>query len=797
VDYTFSDKIHLFERFSRFTSSLDGPQMFGALGGPGLGFNNYGGISKGANDSLAAGVDVSLSATLLTDFRIGYYRYNIGDSKNDQNVAGAANLGFVGLNINDPVTGGLPDFNFTLLGNGGNQSIGDGLNVSRCNCPLKEREDQFQLVNNWTKIIKTHSIKIGADLRYARNLRVPSDTNRTGQLNFNGGPTSDPNAGTAGGVGFADFALGRVNQMQRYVSTSTNAKEFQKRDFFYVQDTWRATPNLTLNLGLRYEFYFPESVNGKGNGALMDLNTGYIAVAGYGSLPSNMGWNKSQFPLNPRVGIAYQFDPKTVIRGGYGRSFDIGVFGSMYGHVVTQNIPVLANQSVNAPSGNATNYAFCLGPNEPNCTQSAGQPANNVGGPIANVMPTVPADGFLPNPGYNVNTKARPHTLRMPTVDAWNLSIQRAITPTLSVTVAYVGNKSTHTLSSGDGNTTNPAETGLMLPAQYSVIGQPLHWDPNPAAGGPMAGIGPDGGTNVGNYLSRYYGGSIPACQDPLYATPTGEAGIKPGMCGWTSGISYYGNNQNAHFNALQISVAKQYTKGLTLNVNYAWQAGYDEGGNYSTWAEQPTYGRNNDIREQQVTAYGVYELPFGKKGMFVNNIPTWADEVIGGWQISPTLSLGSGEPFSLTYSECNASIGGTSAPCFPNGRAGFLTHHLTSLNPLNHNRTYYNPVVPAGHNLCDGGSYSGFTCAGLDQIGNSGRNSNFGPGFFNMDWAVQKNFPIKESVFLQFRMDAFNAFNIVSSNNPGGNIESAGIINGYAPGASPRNLQFSFRIQF
>ena len=116
-----------------------------------------------------------------------------------------------------------------------------------------------------------------------------------------------------------DFALGRVDNMQRYVSTSTNAKEFQKRDFFYIQDTWRATPNLTVNLGLRYEFYFPESVNGKGNGALMNLNTGYIAVAGYGSLPSNMGWNKSQFPFNPRVGVAYQFDPKTVIRAGYGR----------------------------------------------------------------------------------------------------------------------------------------------------------------------------------------------------------------------------------------------------------------------------------------------------------------------------------------------------------------------------------------------------------------------------------------------------------------------------------------------
>jgi hypothetical protein len=818
VDYTLNEKTHLFERFSRFTSSLDGPQLFGAAGGPGLGYNNYGGVSKGANDSLAVGADYAFSASLLTDVRFGYYRYNIGDSKVDQAVPFASNNGIPGLNINDPVTGGAPDFNVTSPGNGGANDIGDGLAVSRCNCPLKEREDQFQIVNNWTKIVRTHSIKIGADLRYARNLRVPSDTNRTGLLNFSGAPTSDPNLGNAGGNGFADFALGRIASFNRYVSASTNAKEFQKRDFFYVQDTWRATPNLTINLGLRYEFYFPESVNGKGNGALMNLDTGYIAVAGYGNIPSNMGWNKSQFPLNPRVGVAYQFDPKTVIRGGYGRSFDIGVFGSMYGHVVTQNIPVLANQSVTAvPGSPPTAYAFCLGPDQPGCTQPAGQPDESIGGPAPNVFPAVPADGLLPNPGYNVNTKARPHTLRMPTVDAWNLSIQRAITPTLSVTFAYVGNKSTHTLSAGDGNNTNPAETALVLPAQYSITGAPLHWDPSPAAGGPVAGIGPDGGTNVGNYLSRYYGGTLPACQDPTYAPAAAAAGVKlpaNGGCGWTSGISYYGNNQNAHFDALQISVAKQYSKGLSLNANYAWQAGYDVNSGYATWAEQPGYGRNNDIREQQFTMYGVYELPFGKKGMFATSVPTWADEIIGGWQLSPVVSWGSGEPFTLTYGECNASVGGTSAPCYPNGRAGFLKTSLSGLNPISHSRTFYQSVVPAGHTLCDGeGSYNGFTCPGLDEIGNSGRNNKFGPGFFNTDLAVQKNFPLHEDLFLQFRMDAFNVFNIVSAGNPNGgteggtsSIETTGIVNsgsgsnaypGYAPGAQPRLLQFSFRLQF
>jgi len=810
VDYTLSEKIHIFERFSRFTDTLTGGQIFGAAGGPGIGYNNYGGVSSGANDSLAAGADIAISSSLLTDFRLGYYRYDIVDSKVDGTTPFATNVGIPGLNTADASTGGAPDFNVSAPGSGGN-NFGDGLNVSRCNCPLIEREDQFQVVNNWTKIIKTHSIKIGADLRYARNLRVPSDSNRTGILNFTDGPTQNvapPTTGNTnpGGNGWGSFALGQVTSANRYVSVSTNAKEFQKRDFFYAQDTWRATPNLTLNLGLRYEFYFPESVNGKGQGALLNIADGYIRVAGYGGVKTNLGWTKASFPFNPRIGATYQLDPKTVIRAGYGRSFDIGVFGTLFGHVVTQNIPVLANQSVNAPSGPATNYAFCLGPDQPNCTPAAGQPIG--GGPVPNVMPAVPANGLLPNPGYNVNTKARPNSVRLPTVDAWNLSVQHAITPTLSVTAAYVGNKGTHTLSAGDGNNTNPAESGLVLPAQYSITGQPLHWDPNPSSHEAVDGngIGADGGTNSGNFLSRYYGGTLPACQDPNYATPTGEPGITPGRCGWTSGISYYGDDQDSHFNALQITAAKQYTKGLSGNIAYAWQKGYDFNSGYATWNRQAVKGRNNDIREQQVTLYGTYELPFGRKGQFATSVPTWADEVIGGWQLSPVLSLGSGEPFTLGYNECNASVGGTSAPCYPNGRAGFLKTHLTGLDPIAHQRTFFNPVVPAGHNLCDGGIYQGFTCAGLDQIGNSGRNNKFGPGFFNTDLSLQKNFPIKESVVAQFRVDAFNVFNIVSAGNPGGGIESPGIVNsgsgsnqfpGYAPGAQPRQLSFSLRVNF
>ncbi len=228
------------------------------------------------------------------------------------------------------------------------------------------------------------------------------------------------------------------------MSTSTNAKEFQKRDFFYVQDTWRATQKLTINYGLRYELYFPETINAPQQGALLDLATGYLQVAGTGGIGSNMNYQKPGNAYNPRLGVAYQVNEKTVVRAGYGRSFDIGVFGSIFGHSATQNLPVLANQQIQANAG-PTSYAFKLD-----------------AGPTAPQAIAVPANGLLPNPGYSVTSRARPTTLRLPTLDAWNASVQQALTPTVSLTIAYVGNKGTHTFGDNSGNTTNPNEAGLV-----------------------------------------------------------------------------------------------------------------------------------------------------------------------------------------------------------------------------------------------------------------------------------------------------------------------------------------------
>lgn len=352
VDFQISERVHSFGRFSRFTDTLTGSPVLGVLGGHGLGLNGYSGTSLGANDSAAAGVDVALSPKWVFDVRLGYFRYNITTQKYDAGTNFASTLGIPGLNTGSAITSGAPGFQLAdpgSFGNGTNNSVfGQGLGFTHCNCPLIEHEDQYQLANNWTRTLGNHAVKFGVDLRYARNLRVPSDTDRTGILNIGTGPTG---SGTGNdGLSFASFALGKVATFGRYFSTSTNAKEFQKRAFGYAQDTWRAKSNLTINYGLRYETYFPEVINQTAGGSLLNLDTGYLQVAGVGGVASNMNIGIPKWAFNPRVGINYEVKPGTVIRAGYGRSFDIGVFGSIFGHAATQNLPVLSSQSL-VPTG--------------------------------------------------------------------------------------------------------------------------------------------------------------------------------------------------------------------------------------------------------------------------------------------------------------------------------------------------------------------------------------------------------------------------------------------------------------
>ena len=783
-DWQANGRTHVFGRFSRFTDTLTGGTVFGTAGGAGFGLGKYGGTSVGANDSAAAGMDIAINDKLVTDVRLGYFRYNIGTSKYDQTTPFATQLGIPGLNLGSTITNGAPGFNITEVGSfggpnnstAGGPQYGSGLNINRCNCPLTEREDQFQLANNWTRVFGNHSVKFGADLRYARNLRVPSDNNRSGLINFGTGPTGGGNS--TSGLGFATFVLGDVTNFQRYVSTSTNAKEFQKRDFFYVQDTWRASSKLTVNAGLRYELYFPEKVNGTGNGALLNLATGYLQVAGYGNIGSNMNQSLPKNTYNPRIGLAYQVTPQTVVRAGYGRSFDIGVFGSIFGHAATQNLPTLANQQiVNQAGENATN-------NAPAFTLAQG--------PTAAQTVSVPSNGLLPSPGNLVTSRSRPTTLRLPTLDAWNASLQQSLTPTLSLTIAYVGNKGTHTFGDGSGNTTNPNESAIALPAQYSVTGQTLHYDPTVAStvtAGGYAGVAANGGTSNQTLLQRYYGGKLAACTDAAY-TAAGGVRASNGGCGWTNGITYFGDDLDTHYNALQVTLTKQLAHGYTLNANYAWQQAISESTGYSTWDRKAVRGNDTALRRQQVIVYGLFQLPFGHNKALLGNAKGILNQMVSGFEINPVVNYSSGLPFTITSNQSGTWVPG-SAPGYVNGDPLRFQHQTSGLPG---NQLMWFPKATLASNPY------GFTAPALDTIGNAGRTGFWGPHFFNTDLSIQKNFPIRESMAFQLRADGLNAFNHINWGTPDGTLENGGnITNGaYADGGSnPRQLVFSGRFTF
>ena len=796
IDYNAPHGFTVFGRFSLDYFSLSGVGTLGALGGVGFGPGGLNGVSNVHNYSLATGFDKAIGTKWLTDLRFGWFRYNPQTAYSDAGTTPMSDFGVPGLNLGTPDTTGLSSFFFN--GNGLNQgnnngSFGDGLNVGRCNCPLTEKEDQFQVVNNWTRIQGNHQIKFGADIRYAKNLRVPSDANRTGILNFNSGDTAQ---GGQGGLDLATFLLGDVTSFNRFVSTSLTAAERQKRWFFYGQDTWRVTPKLSFNFGLRWEIYFPESVNGKGNGGFANIDQGQIRVAGYGDIGLNGNIDNTYKAFAPRIGIAYQFDPKTVVRLGYGRSFDIGVFGSNFGHVVTQNLPVLANQDVSDSSL----------PGQSGYTNDRSAVFNLNAGPSAFVPIDIPADGLLPlrGPNNNVAPRIRPTVQRLPTLDAWNVTIQRQITPTINVEIAYIGNKGTHTFAgNGPSYNTNEVAVGSGTNPYACTDNEDETFTCKPS--------GFKASTPSSNRRRLFLDGV------PAFTYTGAYAGL---VCCSTDVNDYFGNDASSHYNALQIKVEKRFSQGFQFMAHYTYAHAYNYDSGYYSVDPKFAYGPDDFNRNHVFVLSLVYELPFGKGKKFLSDANRVTDLLIGGWQISNTTNWSGGLPFTPTIGECNTIT--DAGPCRPNLLQGesFDVGKSTSGG----NIYWFKPVsslgVPSvtsdtdltGVDACGTARPTSgpFALPACGQIGNVGRNSYRGPHAFFSDLSVAKNFNFTERVKAQFRFDAYNVFNhpVLGFSSTQGNTcidctGNAGQITAIEADASPnapngmRQLQFGLRVSF
>lgn len=579
-DYYLNQKNTIFGRFSSAHFTESAPGAFGEeAGGPQ--FVNYAGNSSSQDYSLAIGWTITASPTLANEFRFGWLKYSVFAVPYGFGTSPAVDAGIPGLNLDKTYTSGMPYFN--VITPNDPMQLGYGIGVNLCNCPLTQNERQFQFTDNLTKTLGKHTFKFGADLRYALNLRVPSDFHRAGELYFGPGATGNvPAVGqnVFGGLGLASFLLGDVGYFDRSVSSSTNAQERQKRFFWYGQDTWRPAPKWTLSMGLRWEMVFPETVNGPDNGATLNLNNGLMYVFGVGGVSSHgiqdMLWRN----FAPRLAFAYKVRPKTVIRGGFGWSYDLGVFGSIFGHNVTQNPPVLSHQ-VRSQNGFSEVFTLAKGP-----------------WPLAPIA--VSSNGTFPVPA-DVVPNFRPQQITLPQIYQYNLTVQHQLTTKISVQGSYVGNVDRHAFYGTSNNSLNPNEP----------IFQP--------------------GVSATNSLDRPYFSKFGWTNDLLYFCDCSNAHYD----------AFQGLINIRAWQDWTLQGSYTYQQSITSG------AGYDGNYYELYGPRSQGYGNPGYLAHQQWTFAQIYDVPFGKGRRWGSNLSRPADAVLGGWELSGITTYYSGFPFS------------------------------------------------------------------------------------------------------------------------------------------------------
>jgi Carboxypeptidase regulatory-like domain/TonB dependent receptor len=593
IDYNFSDKLHFFGRYTIADFSKSAPGAFGAIaGGPALNSIGFAGTATARNQSIALGATYTLSNSLITDFRFGFYRYRIRVQPNGVGTTPATDAGFPGLNQGTPETSGMPAF--YVNGDGG-FDFGYALAVNQCNCPLKETENHFQWVNNWTKTHGNHTFGWGADIRRAQQQRVPSDSHRSGEITFSDGVTGNAdvdalNAGTTGSA-LAAFLMADPSNFARYFTGEGLEPGLrQTRLFFYGQDSWRVTRKLTINIGLRYENYLPQTAASPGGAGSFDPVTGDVLVAGVGSVPSNMGVQAYNLGFAPRLGIAYQVTQKTVIRAGYARSFSPAGLGAIFGQGPDYDPPITLPQQVNQ----SNNYSPVF---------------NLLAGPPVPATPAIGANGRYPLPdGLNVYYFFDPQSsYRIPLSDSWNFTVQREITPTLTFEAGYVGNVGRHLF-------VNPNVNQAALDPTCTVA-------------------------TCSDYDLRrkFFVAFAPQGRDV------------------SQGLYQTCNCDNSDYNSLQVKLQKRVSHGLDFLIAYTYgkaMADSETGGVFSNnldWRQDR--GPANYDRTHAVTISHVWELPFGRGRHFGNDSSRAVDLVLGGWTFNGITTLESGLPFTPTVS--------------------------------------------------------------------------------------------------------------------------------------------------
>lgn len=419
IDRFFGNNDHLSGRFSFADPTLSQPGIFGNVGGP-LPSGGLGGVEgTGSDKTYSTGINWvhSFSSTLLSEARVGVSRFD--------NVA--YGVGY-GQDLSTQV--GIPGANLSPFTSGISAITGEGfsdplLGVSG-SLPWVRAGTILEGVDNWTKVAGNHTVEWGGDYHRVRDdlllVNQPS-----GAFNFAAGPTA-LNGGPASGFAnaFASFLLDVPSSINRGYANIFPAYR-QNQLFVYVGDKWQVNPKLTLNLGLRWEYYGPPTPHFAGGFSNYNPSNNTLELAGIGSVPRDLGVNADYHNFGPRVGVAYRLSSDSVLRAGFGMSymtFPIDLYAYNYPIEPIQQFSSLSSYGPALVSG-TTAASFTGGfPALPPYVA----PASGI---IAANTPSLLNQSY-----YAVNTK-----WKNPYLMTWNLAYERDLPGNWALDVAYVGNR--------------------------------------------------------------------------------------------------------------------------------------------------------------------------------------------------------------------------------------------------------------------------------------------------------------------------------------------------------------------
>jgi len=440
IDDALTEKDHLSGRFSFQRVITFQQAAFGAFfGGPqGGGFEG-----TGNQKSYSTGVNYNhvFSPTFLTEARVGVAHLRNSAQPTDYGTSDATTIGIPGVNIaGQAFTSGQAAV--TVNGGFSNPIMGYSASV-----PWIRGEANIDFVNNWTKIIKNHTVKFGVDLRRVRDDLLQDQTfSPRGAYTFSDVQTSQSGAKTNVANDIASFLLDQPSQAGRDLNTFFPCYR-QWWFFAFASDKWQASSKMTVDLGVRWDFYPPATPRKAGGFSNYDPSTNTLVLAGLGGNPSNLGMETRYRYFAPRTGFSYRATNDTVIRGGFGISYT-----PFPDNTYAYNYPIRANNSYQ-PTGSSAFTPAVLGDGVTVATFQAGFPAP--------VLVPIPANGLIVADTTQLKNQVYvyiPKTYKNPYAESWNVAVQQALVGNMSLQLAYVANHGVNI--SGSQNINLPSTYG-------------------------------------------------------------------------------------------------------------------------------------------------------------------------------------------------------------------------------------------------------------------------------------------------------------------------------------------------